>query len=373
VNVDELIAEGFYDPDAPDAADRLGLLRLALEHGATVDEVRAAIDERRLYVLAAVRIISGGAERLTLDDAAARGGMESPMAGRTWRALGLAEPEPNAQVCTDADPQVFALVVEMLALFGEEVALQVLRTMGASLSRLADAEVAAVRSALEAPMRTGGGSDADIAQIFIQMATDLIPRLGGVIDVLHRHHIAVAGQRYSLWGIAPTEHGTTDVVVGFADLVGFTALSERLSTIELDHLVSGFEQRVGELASREGSRLVKLIGDEAMFIAGAAPDAADIAVSMLEAHAAEPDLPDLRIGLAAGEVLVREGDVFGPVVNLAARLVGLAEPGTILATAAVGRRLAGGGGFAAVGAGMRSVAGLDEPVEVVELRRSIEP
>ncbi len=55
-----------------------------------------------------------------------------------------------------------------------------------------------------------------------------------------------------------------------------------------------------------------------------------------------------------------------------ARLVGLAEPGTILATAAVGRRLAGGSGFATVGAGMRTVAGLDEAVEVVELRRSIE-
>ena len=118
---------------------------------------------------------------------------------------------------------------------------------------------------------------------------------------------------------------------------------------------------------------MKLIGDEAMFVAGAAADAADIAVSMLEAHAAEPDLPDLRIGLAAGEVLVREGDVLGPVVNLAARLVGLAEPGTDPGHCRGRRRLAGGSGFAAVGAGMLSVAGLDEPVEVVDLQRSIEP
>ena len=247
MNVDELIAEGFYDPAAPDAAGRLGLLRLALDHGATFEEVRAAIDERRLHVLAVVRIISGGAERLTLDDATARGGMEPPMAGRTWRALGLAEPEPDAQVCTDADPQVFALVVEMLALFGEEVALQVLRTIGASLRVSPMPRLPPCVRRSRPRCVPAVGATPSIAQIFVEIATDLIPRLGGVIDVLHRHHIAVAGQRYSLWGIAPTEHGTTDVVVGFADLVGFTALTERLSTIELDHLVNGFEQRVGEL------------------------------------------------------------------------------------------------------------------------------
>src|SRR5690606_11738226 len=59
--------------------------------------------------------------------------------------------------------------------------------------------------------------------------------------------------------------------------------------------------------------------------------AADIGLRLLETHARSRGMPELRVGLAAGPVVWRMGDVFGTTVNLASRLTALALPGTILA------------------------------------------
>ncbi len=81
-------------------------------------------------------------------------------------------------------------------------------------------------------------------------------------------------------------------------------------------------------------------------------------------------LPKLRVGLAVGQVIVRQGDFYGPTVNLAARLVASAEPGTALADTELHSRLASvraGYGFAP--AGRFQLAGFDEPLEVFQLIR----
>ena len=81
-------------------------------------------------------------------------------------------------------------------------------------------------------------------------------------------------------------------------------------------------------------------------------------------------LPKLRVGLSVGEVIVRQGDFYGPTVNLAARLVASAEPGTALADATLHGRLSrvrAGYGFAP--AGKFQLPGFDEPVEVFQLLR----
>ena len=86
---------------------------------------------------------------------------------------------------------------------------------------------------------------------------------------LHRHHVLAAGRRYPLWGSAPTEESTTDVVVGFADLVGFTAIGQTLEPEQIDALLRTFEDaRRATRRRAQRTRLVKLIGDEAMFVAG---------------------------------------------------------------------------------------------------------
>ena len=224
--------------------------------------------------------------------------------------------------------------------------------------------MSAVRSAQEAPLRAGGGDNVDVAHDLVRTAKDFMPLLAPVLDTVHRHHVAAAGRRYSLWGVPPTAEGTTDAVVGFADLVGFTALSHGRTAAEADALVVEFEQVVTDTFARPSARLVKLIGDEAMFVVGDAAEAIAIARVLLDSVGANDGLPPVRVGLAAGEVLVREGDLFGPVVNLASRLVGSAEPGQVVLDRETARRV---GMEHVTLLGARTVVGLDEPVEVFGL------
>jgi adenylate cyclase len=127
-----------------------------------------------------------------------------------------------------------------------------------------------------------------------------------------------------------------------------------------------FETVASDVVHGGGGRVVKLIGDEVMFAVTGAGAAGDIACMLVDAIAAEPTLPPVRVGIAAGDVLVRYGDVFGPVVNLAARLVAQARPGSVLAPAALVPEVPA---FTAAPLGAVPLRGFDAPVEIVEIRR----
>jgi adenylate cyclase len=357
----ELEALGLYDPSAPDASDRLELIELALDHGATVEEIRAAIAEDRLHAVPAERVIAPGTERLTLDEVITRAGVDPEFARQVWRALGFVEPDADARVCSEADVALLTFYELASAAFGRDPSLALARTAGASMARLADGAITNARSVLEAPLRSEGGSNVDIARTFVAVAEQVIPPVYPMLETVHRRHLLAAGRRYSAWGVAPTAQHTSDAVVGFADVVGYTSLTQRITANELERLVVGFEERALAATARPGARLVKTIGDEVMFVAGAAGDAVDIARTLIADHT----LPSLRIGLAAGEIVTRDGDLFGPVVNLAARLVASAAPEQIVVDAETVRRL--GNGAAARSLGTLELQGFDDPVEVFAL------
>jgi adenylate cyclase len=363
----QLEAAGLYDRAAPDADERLELITMALERGATYDEIRRAITEHRLHAVAAERVIVGGNERLTLDAAIARSGIDPAFGLRVWRALGFVVPGADEPVCTEADIELFRFFEMATGLFTVESTVALARTTGNAMARHADAAISGVRAMLEAPMRSEGGTSVDVARAFTDVAEDVVPQLYPMLETVHRHHLLETARRYSLWGVAPTAESTTEAVVGFADVVGYTALSQRLSPVEIDSLVVGFEERALTVIARPGARLVKVIGDEVMFVAGDVADAIDIARCLV----ADDELPDLRVGLAAGEVVSVEGDLFGPVVNLAARLVQLAAPGGILLDAETARRL--GSAPTLRSEGERAVAGFAEPVEVFSIDAASTP
>jgi len=159
--------------------------------------------------------------------------------------------------------------------------------------------------------------------------------------VWRRHLLASLRRRASL-----AAEGDSRLAVGFADLVGFTPLSQALEPHELAVTVDRFEAIAYEHVPEHGGRVVKTIGDEVMFATEDPVAAAEIALSLAEAYHHEKDLPGVRVGLAAGPVLAWEGDLYGPTVNLASRLVNLAHANSVLVSDELGATLRDVPGFA---------------------------
>jgi adenylate cyclase len=146
--------------------------------------------------------------------------------------------------------------------------------------------------------------------------------------------------------------------VGFADLVSYTRLSQKLEERELAALVDRFGRRSADVIAGGGGRLVKTVGDEVLFVADRADQAALIGLELAETMAEDPVLPDVRVGIATGGVVTRMGDVFGRTVNLASRLTALAAPGTVLVDHDTAEALSGNDDFALDVERTRAVRGL---------------
>jgi class 3 adenylate cyclase len=355
LTLDDLIAEGLFDPDAPDADLMRRLLDRALAVGAGLDEIRQGLEEGWIHVVPTRVAILGGVPTLSVEAVAARAGIEAEFAARLWHTLRLNQ--RGYLECVEEDVAIFELYAGVLAMFGEEETLQIAGVQAAALAMMADAEVAQVRALLEAPQRGDGADNVAVGDMWVEFVRNFLAVVERGVARLHRHQILATGRRYTLWG-APTEESTADVVVGFADLVGFTALGQTLELRQMDVLLRTFEARAAGTATSAATRLVKLIGDEAMFVAGMADDAIAIARALVH----DPDLPELRVGIAAGQVVTRGGDVFGAPVNLAARLVATAQPGEILVDAVAAARASDS--IALEPRGPRELPGFGDPVEV---------
>ncbi len=99
--------------------------------------------------------------------------------------------------------------------------------------------------------------------------------------------------------------------------------------------ITRFERLVGDVLGRGGGRLVKLIGDGAMFVVDEPEQACRLVLDLVNTFDSDSTVPSIRVGLAYGTVVSTNGDYYGNVVNLAARLAALADPGTALTTAAL--------------------------------------
>ena len=366
---DDLVAAGLYDPDAPEAAERLALLTfLTDEIGASIPELVAAEEVGGLVSFAAVRSLRPGGDRWTLADVAGRVGIEVEFAAAIWRAAGFADLRPFERSFGQSDIAVFELVRDLVGLVGREYALQLVRTTGEAIARIAEAEIALLRSNVEAPL-AADGHYVDVARTYAAAAQQLFPRITEVIDVFHRRQIEVVGRRYSDVGAPTSSANVVELAVGFADIAGYTGLSHQLDPTELAAMLARFEATTGDVIAAAGATVAKRIGDAVMFVTNAPGVACALALELIEACTRER-LPKLRIGLAVGQVIVRQGDFYGPTVNLAARLVAAAEPGTALTDVDLQRRLArvrAGYGFAP--AGKFQLPGFEDPVEVFQLLR----
>ena len=110
---------------------------------------------------------------------------------------------------------------------------------------------------------------------------------------------------------------------------GFTSLSRTTSEEDLAALVERFEAETADVIAEHRGRVVKMIGDEVLFVVQSPTAAADIALGLMNWRG-EDDNPELRVGMAYGRIISWLGDVYGPVVNVASRLTSVARPGSIV-------------------------------------------
>jgi adenylate cyclase len=132
---------------------------------------------------------------------------------------------------------------------------------------------------------------------------------------------------------------TTQVTVGFADIVSFTALSNQIEEDRLGDLVEVFESRCADVVASKRGRVIKSIGDSVLFVNADPIRAYDTAEGIIHVIGKDARMPDVRLGLASGSVLMRMGDVFGPPVNMAARLTAVARRNRIIIDAATAQIL----------------------------------
>jgi adenylate cyclase len=113
-------------------------------------------------------------------------------------------------------------------------------------------------------------------------------------------------------------------------------------------------------------RLIKTIGDAAMFVSPEPGPLVRVALKLVQA-AEEADLPSLRAGIAVGPALLRAGDYYGHSVNLASRVTGIARPGSVLCTQEV-HDAAPDGGLQWSAAGRHRLKGVRGPVPLYRAR-----
>lgn len=303
----------------------------------------------------------GGAPRLRPHEVWERVGAEEDLSRDLWRAMGFANLPDDAEALTEADVEALAAINAFLLTTGgtKDIAVRFTRLMGQTMGRVAEALVSIVDDGVGDLGLVGGDPD-DLAVLAADVVNPLIER--ELIYLLRRHLYAVATRR-----LAAGDEQRDDSVVGFADVVQFTRLSGQLPEGELAELLEIFESETAAAIADHGGRVVKLIGDAVMFDMDGDHDAACLALDLVESFGG--DRPELRIGLAHGPTIARQGDLFGPVVNLASRLVGLARPGTVLVDEPLAAHLRDHDEFRLKSLRTRDLKGLGE-TSVYVLRRA---
>ncbi len=320
-------------PQPPAEPERpAGAVPIPEEHEDTVFEFRTAAEQLEERLL-------GGKRVLNRKELAQLAQISSASSRKIWRALGFSRVYDVDVAFTLADAQGLSTVAELVrdGIVDEDTALSLARGVGHTTDRLA---VWQMETLVEYLTDERGLSEAEARREVLAELEKLIEPMEKLLVYAWRRNLAGVFGRLNLdvQESLAVEHRQTrsDVnmplgrAVGFADLVSYTRLSQKMEPKELARLVQKFQNLAHNIVTSAGGRIIKTVGDEVFYAATTPTLGAQIAVTLAEAIRADPELPRARGGLAWGRVLSRLGDIFGSTVNLAARLTAIAEPGTVI-------------------------------------------
>ena len=276
------------------------------------------------------KVILGETPGLTSDDVAGAAGVTVEQARRLWRALGFPDAGDQAAF-NDADLSALGTLLGTVesGAIDFDTAVRMTRAVGQTMARLADWQVATLAPRVE---QLEAGEEATGSRIgsALRLAEQVGVPFERLLIYSWRRHLAAAVGRVEALGAADEDLGTTQVTVGFADLVSFTALSNEMDENRLADMVEIFESRCADVVAGRRGRVIKTLGDSVLFVSEDPVRAMGIALDIVEVIGNDKRLPDVRLGLATGSVIMRLGDVFGPPVNMAARLTGVARRNRVI-------------------------------------------
>ncbi len=374
LDVDRLVAAGVYDPAAANAADRLALVSRLFERGVPQDKIEEVYSRRGVSGLVEdLQVRAGGgqgdlvdlyltSERLTAAEVAERAGVDVGFVVRTRTSMGFRD-DPDRRVIPATFVDDVAAAAFGVAIFGEDAIMRLTRVMGATAARLAEAAQAMVFAELAEDLLAQPGGEVAMLEAN-ERATDSLPLIPAVFTHAFYEHTNLAADTMRGGFRDRIDMMTLDLTIAFVDVVSSTEWTASVSSYELKAALVEFERLASELATINGCRLVKLIGDEAMIVGFDIASVCASAVALCEAVAADDRLPQARGGVAFGPVAPRDGDYYGAPVNLAARCVKEADPGRVVVTADVAAAVP-----APTPLGERELRGIDGPVELYVLSR----
>jgi adenylate cyclase len=316
--------------EGEDREARLRLLERLASDGTSLDELKEAVAEDRLALLPVERVLGG---RYSARDVERRTGVPAALMMRIRRLSGLPDARPDEPVFAEEDLSAAKSIKRFLDVgFGEQALAQITMVLGEAMGRVAATTTANFAETFLKP----GDLEDEVAARFATLAEQLTPALTPVLVAAFKAHLHESVRRGVL-GRTERESGqiagAQEVGVCFADLVGFTRLGSEVAVQELGTVVGQLAELATEIPA-DPVRLVKTIGDAAMFVSPELPQLVDTALSLVEA-AERAELPALRAGIASGPAVIRAGDYYGNSVNVASRVTGIARPGSVLATETV--------------------------------------
>jgi adenylate cyclase len=364
---DDLIAEGLYDPTA-DPMHRPALIRRARQLGMTDDQIRAAGNV--LEEAAVFHVYGTGRDELTGSEVAERAGVDVEVFEKINNALGQFDWDDlsDRRVFSQSDVDILATFAAGTELLGEDGVLRVLAVAGSATARIGDAIISIFLTNAGAPAVNEDDGGLAVLEANISAAA-LLSQLGDFLTATLIRYARLSPRPMSETFLAGAASGvdTQDLTIGFADLAGSTTHAENRSLSELNDALDAFEMIARETIQLGKGRVVKFIGDEVMFRTEHPAQACRIALDLIAKVRSDDRLPPLRVGLATGEVLGRDGDYFGSVVNLAARITKLAPLQGVLAEPETALVVDAEDDLVADRLGAIEMQGISEPVELAAI------
>jgi adenylate cyclase len=303
------------------------------DRGHSLREIRRATEEGRLAFGYIEELLPPAGADYTLEDAARESGLEPALIERIYATMGFNA--ASLEHISEEDLQLLRYVAAVLDAGLPLVALlQLTRVYGQALAQMADAEVRLFHLYVHEPLMRDGVPALQMAEEMRGLSGELLPLTSPIMDHVHQRFLShfveqdVIGHMEAELGDATLDLGRLRVAIAFADLAGYTRLTEEAGEEEAVNAVERFVEVV-EHTLPDDARVIKTIGDEVMVVGSDAPSLVDWAVGFQQLVVERP-LP--RIGVHFGEVLYRDGDYYGREVNQAHRVAARAAGGEVIVT-----------------------------------------